>query len=89
MHASRIQSDERLTRQIRRTGTGTARTVERRAGWLTTSHPLADAVRTACTHAEGRAVVGGVGCGQCWEGAIRGDELTRRSVARAGDGEAA
>lgn|GEM_PF-1381937 len=78
-----------LARQVRRTGAGTARTVQRRAGWLTTSHPLANAVRTACTHAEGRIVVGGVGCGQCWEDAIRGDELTRRAVGRAEGGEAA
>ncbi|MFJ1510940.1 ParB/RepB/Spo0J family partition protein [Cellulosimicrobium funkei] len=78
-----------LARQVRRTGTGSARTVQRRAGWLTATHPLADAVRRACTHAEGRVVVGGVGCGQCWEDAIRGDELARRAVERAGDGEAA
>jgi len=60
-----------LARQVRAAGTGTARAAVKRSAWFTKSHPLADAVRAACTHADDRTLVGGVGCGQCWEDAIR------------------
>lgn len=36
------------------------------------SHPLADTVGQLCDHST-RPKVGGVGCGQCWEQAIRSD----------------
>jgi ParB family transcriptional regulator, chromosome partitioning protein len=42
--------------------------------WLARTHRLADHVLSACVHRETRAVIGGVGCGQCWEHAIRFDE---------------
>lgn len=42
----------------------------RRAAWFTAKHPLADQVRAACEHRTERVMVGGVGCGQCWEHTI-------------------
>ncbi|MBD5787124.1 ParB/RepB/Spo0J family partition protein [Cellulosimicrobium terreum] len=77
-----------LARQVRRDGVGAARTVQRRSGWLTGTHRLAAAVREACTHSDGRVLVGGVGCGQCWEDVVRADELVRHAVTRGG-GESA
>jgi len=41
------------------------------AAHFSISHPLAGQVRLACTH---RGRVGGIGCGACWESAIRADE---------------
>lgn len=57
-----------------------ARPVGRPKGAKTTpyfsdAHPLAKAVRAACDH-RGRPKVGGVGCGPCWESAIRHDDRT-------------
>jgi len=49
-------------------------------GWFGPGHPLAGAVRRRCrrVHGGGQAgaagVVGQVGCGQCWEQAVRADE---------------
>lgn len=45
--------------------------------WLSKTHRLAAEVARSCGHREMRAVVGGVGCGQCWEHAIRFDEKTK------------
>lgn len=45
-----------------------------RSAWFTRQHPLAEQVRSMCDHREQRTVVGGTGCGQCWEDAIRTDE---------------
>jgi len=42
----------------------------RRQGWFTNQHALAATVKEACTHRTERVMVGGVGCGQCWEHAI-------------------
>jgi ParB family chromosome partitioning protein len=39
---------------------------------FTRRHPLAAKVKAACSHGR-RPRVGGVGCGQCWEDAIRAD----------------
>lgn len=39
------------------------------------THPLAHAVRTSCDH-RGVPKVGGVGCGECWESAIRAAAAT-------------
>lgn len=36
------------------------------------THPLASTVRTSCDH-RGTPKVGGIGCGPCWEQAIRAD----------------
>lgn len=40
--------------------------------YFSEQHPLARAVRLLCDH-RGRPKVGGVGCGHCWEQAIRDD----------------
>ncbi|WP_147794739.1 ParB/RepB/Spo0J family partition protein [Cellulomonas sp. Y8] len=58
--------------------TGTPRTVPartdgRRTGWFTKTHRLAATVRANCTHRGTRQMVGGIGCGQCWEHAIVND----------------
>jgi len=42
---------------------------------LSKRHVLARRVKEACTHTQ-RPKVGDVGCGQCWEQAIRADERT-------------
>lgn len=77
--ATRAVREARATR--RRDGGTPARgrpiVVERHH--LTWSHPLADVVRT-CTHST-RPMVGGVGCGQCWEDAIRHDTPAPMPVA--------
>lgn len=44
------------------------------------THPLAKAVRRACDH-RGRPKVGGVGCGECWEGVIRADVADQQEAA--------
>lgn len=53
------------------------------AAHFTSKHPLADEVRGACQHTSAsagpaRPLVGGLGCGQCWEMAIRRDEIGAR-----------
>lgn len=40
--------------------------------WFGRRHPLSTAVKEACTHTT-RPKVGAVGCGECWEDAIRRD----------------
>lgn len=55
------------------------------AAHFTARHPLADAVRKLCDHLDAsagrvRPTVGGLGCGQCWERAIRDDELRKPST---------
>lgn len=42
--------------------------------YFSEQHPLARAVRILCDH-RGRPKVGGVGCGHCWEQAIRDDAM--------------
>lgn len=59
---------------LARTGTAMARA--RKPAWLTSSHPLAARVKALCMHRDVRAVVGSVGCGQCWEQVIREDATT-------------
>lgn len=48
------------------------------------THPLAKAVRALCDH-RGRPKVGKVGCGPCWEQAIRDDAATTYSTGYAAD----
>lgn len=73
-------------RQVRaavRTGVAIGKAPKQRgvtveAAWFTSKHPLADQVRRACNHTKAagggiRPLVGGLGCGQCWEQAIRND----------------
>lgn len=66
-----VSAASELARQTATTGSGAvaARTPARPA-WFTRAHPLAGEVRQACTHRDTRKVVGGAGCGQCWEQAI-------------------
>lgn len=65
----------RVARDLRTNGGGTA-AVHSPAlpSWLGKTHRLAAVVSGACTHKGARRMVGGVGCGQCWEHAIRFDE---------------
>lgn len=49
------------------------------APWFSDQHPLAKDVRRSCTH-RGRKKVGGVGCGPCWEQAIRGSDTVAEAV---------
>lgn len=44
------------------------------------THPLAQTVRAACNHI-GKPKVGGVGCGECWEHAIRADAIATQDGA--------
>jgi hypothetical protein len=59
-----------LARGVDAGQTRTVATKAARPAWFTSTHRLAGAVREACTHRDARQVVGGVGCGQCWERAI-------------------
>lgn len=43
-------------------------------------HPLADTVRVACDHTR-RYKIASIGCGQCWEQAIRQDAIATAQVA--------
>jgi len=68
---------EKLSRELAKKPTGSTRPASvKKAVWLTRTHPLAAAVKAACQHTGTRTVVGGVGCGQCWEHTIRTDALT-------------
>jgi ParB family chromosome partitioning protein len=68
-----------LARQVRAHGAGTATVGTVRAKWFAPTHRLALVVRNSCGHAEFRQIVGAVGCGQCWEDAIRFDERDRQA----------
>lgn len=77
----KVRGARRTARALGRPATGTP-TVIVEAAHFTAKHPLADQVRHACDHtdaSEGRVrpTVGGLGCGQCWEKAIRDDEDRR------------
>lgn len=57
-------------------------TIAVEAAHFTSKHPLAERVRKACDHLDAsagtvRPTVGGLACGQCWERAIRDDELNK------------
>jgi ParB family transcriptional regulator, chromosome partitioning protein len=72
-----------LGRQLEKAGTGTVSVrPPTRSRWLTRTHPLAATVSEACTHLDTRAAVGIVGCGQCWEAAIRTDERSQLAASR-------
>jgi ParB/RepB/Spo0J family partition protein len=63
---------EDLARQLRTRPHASSRASSAtKAAWLTKTHPLAGAVGRACTHGGSRVLIGGVGCGQCWEQTIR------------------
>lgn len=73
-----------LGRQVEKTGAGaTAVRGPARSRWLARTHPLAATVSEACTHLDARVAVGVVGCGQCWEDAIRADERAQNTAERA------
>jgi len=55
------------------------RPVQVEAPWLSLAHPLAEKVKAECTHTT-RPKVGRVGCGQCFESAIREDERRRQRI---------
>lgn len=65
-----------LAKQVKASRTGSTSTKHAtRSAWFTTAHRLAASVTQACTHDTAtRAHIGAVGCGQCWEAAIRADE---------------
>jgi ParB/RepB/Spo0J family partition protein len=62
---------EDLARQLKVTTKATTRASSpAKASWLSKTHRLAAAVRLRCGHAGTRVLIGGVGCGQCWEQVI-------------------
>lgn len=69
-----------LAKQVRATSTGTVGVKSAKSSWFTRSHPLAVNVELACDHAERRTLIAGVGCGQCWEAAIRTHERGQLEV---------
>ncbi len=67
-----------LARQVVRNRTGsTTKKAASRPEHFNAAHPLYVTVRHACKHRVERRVIGGAGCGQCWEEAIRGDEAAQ------------
>lgn len=74
-----------MAREVRRAPSSTPQHVGPRASWLNPDHRLASMVRNSCSH-DGRLRIGGIGCGQCWEDAIRFDE--RDKAARRTEGRA-
>lgn len=69
-----------LARETRATGRGEAFHRQPKAKYFTDAHRLAEKVAARCGHAETRQVIGGVGCGQCWEDEIREDERDREAA---------
>lgn len=68
-----------LAKQVKATRTGSAYYGPRRK-YLAHGHRLAGPVRLVCTHDATRQLVGGVGCGECWETTIRADERGELNV---------
>lgn len=62
-----------VTQAVSLARTGTTHT--KKAAYFTGKHRLAARVRELCAHGTLRTLVGGVGCGQCWEEAIREEAL--------------
>lgn len=62
------------------------REVSESAEWFSSRHRLARDVASMCGH-DSRPLVGGIGCGQCWESAIRNDGVDDVAIDRrmAGD----
>lgn len=88
---SRGQADE-LARQVRTRRSGSTRTGSKKASHLGSAHPVAEAAREMCTHAETDVLLGQVACSRCWEAAIRADErdacpLDTTAVGQAVDGD--
>jgi ParB/RepB/Spo0J family partition protein len=72
-----------LAKQVKAKRTGTTTTSTYKSRWLARTHRLASKVELTCDHADVRQVVGGVGCGQCWEAAIREDQSRTTAQATA------
>lgn len=69
---------EELAKQLRGGVKATTRAVSPvKARWLSKTHPLAKKVSDGCGHGGTRVMIGGVGCGQCWESAIRDDAVAQ------------
>jgi hypothetical protein len=62
-----------MARDLRDKATGSA-VIGPKGTWFGPKHRLAQAVAERCEHIESRRMVGGAGCGQCWEEVIRADE---------------
>ena len=70
-----------LVKQVRAGLSGSAAVKAPKARWLGPTHTLAPRVELLCDHHETRQVLGTVGCGQCWEQAIREHEREQRRAA--------
>lgn len=66
-----------IAKELRAGRSGSAPHRQTRSAWFRDTHPLAQFVRDRCTHMQTRRPIGGAGCGQCWEAAIRADERLR------------
>jgi ParB family transcriptional regulator, chromosome partitioning protein len=75
-----------LAQQMRHTSTGTAHFHTPKTTWFNADHPLASMVANSCGHTDTRIRIGGIGCGKCWEDAIRFNE--RDKVAHRAAGQA-
>ncbi|GAB2734374.1 ParB/RepB/Spo0J family partition protein [Nocardioides pakistanensis] len=66
-----------LSKQVRRSGTGSTRVGPRRQTTCAfgAKHRLADYVRSRCTHADSNRRMLGPGCAECWEATICDDAL--------------
>lgn len=64
-----------LAKQVRAKGNGTTAAAVTKGRWFTRTHRLARHVQLACDHTDIRQPIGGSGCGQCWEAAIRADAI--------------
>lgn len=69
-----VEQTTDLARQVARTRTGATTAAAPRPAHFDAAHPLYGTVRELCGHRTVRRMVGGAGCGQCWEAAIRADE---------------
>ncbi len=67
---------ERITRRKKADQPTIGRPIQIEPQHFTKAHPLATMVKETCTHTT-RKKVGGIGCGQCWEDAIRTDAITQ------------
>lgn len=63
-----------LAKQVRAKKTGSVAAKAKKQLHFHNGHPLASTVRAACSHMQTRVIYGGVGCGLCWEQAIRTSE---------------
>ena len=73
-----IGQAEDLARQVKAKRTGGTATKTTRSTWLAKTHRLATTIQ--CTHRDDRVQIGGIGCGQCWEDAIRADERAQAAA---------